>query len=112
VQQVPRPTPPLPADQAALQRTSSFSTSSRPRGLTFNFVRCLPLSPRPLRLVARPKLGLNRDLGCLVSDVPIVRRPPPHQQKLSDAGQVVAGPRMRGHHIIGAPARTLACAVE
>ena len=41
VQQIPRPTPPLPANRPALQRTPGVSTSSPTRGLTFNFVRCL-----------------------------------------------------------------------
>jgi transposase len=41
VQQVPRPTAPLPANRPALQRTPGVSTSSPSRGLTFNFVRCL-----------------------------------------------------------------------
>jgi hypothetical protein len=41
VQQIPRPTPPLPADRPALRRTPGVSTSSPARGLTLNFVRCL-----------------------------------------------------------------------
>ena len=40
VQQIPRPTPPLPANRPALHRTPGVPTSSRPRGLTFNYVRC------------------------------------------------------------------------
>jgi hypothetical protein len=39
VQQIPRPTAPLPANRPALQRTPGVSTSSPARGLTRNVVR-------------------------------------------------------------------------
>ena len=41
VQQIPRPTSPLPTNRPALRRTPGVSTSSPTCGLTFNFVRCL-----------------------------------------------------------------------